>query len=105
MARRPVMTIPVDGDAELSAQSQDLSDELVAHYRQLLTTHTNEPNSGTGQVCGVARCPDWMNSYDALAAAHQLMATSPPPWEPFHPCQRTRVKPYPQPAPGLTRQT
>lgn len=63
----------------------ELSAELVAYHRQVLTTHATDPDSGTCPVCGVPRCPDWANSYDALATAHQLMTAAPPPWQPFRP--------------------
>jgi len=62
-----------------------LPDELVAYYRQVLDVHANSPAAGVCCVCGVPRCPDWTHAYDRLAAAHHLMSTDPPPWEPFRP--------------------
>jgi hypothetical protein len=61
----------------------DLTDEQVAHYRQVLATHTNRPELGGCPVCGVARCPEWTTAYDILAAAGQVMTAEPPPWRPF----------------------
>lgn len=66
----------------------ELSDELAAYYRQVLTAHATNPESGTCPVCNVPRCPDWRSAYDTLAAAHQLMSVEPPPWQPFQ--SRTR---------------
>jgi hypothetical protein len=68
----------------------DLSDELAAYHRQVLVTHATNPETGACRVCGVPRCPDWISAYDTLAAAHQLMATNPPPWEPFQPRAKPR---------------
>jgi hypothetical protein len=72
----------------MSDHAPDLSDELVAYHRQVLATHATKPEVGVCAVCGVPRCPDWTRAYDTLAAAHQVMTTSPPPWKPFHPGPR-----------------
>lgn len=69
----------------MSDEAQDLSDELVVCYRQVLVTHAAKADTGVCAVCGVPRCPDWINAYDTLAAAHQVMSDIPPPWEPFRP--------------------
>lgn len=53
----------------------ELSSDQVACYRQALDTHTTDPQSGVCKVCRVPRCPDWLDAYDKLAAAGQLMAT------------------------------
>ncbi len=74
-----------DAGLPMTDDIPELSDELVAYYRQVLTTHATKPDTGTCPVCGVPRCPDWTYAYDSLAAAHQVMSDSPPPWEPFHP--------------------
>jgi hypothetical protein len=59
--------------AAVTADEQDLSDELVAYYRRVLVTHgsTNEP--GVCPACDVARCRDWLDAYDRLAASNKLM--------------------------------
>jgi hypothetical protein len=69
----------------VSTDAQDLTDEQVAHYRQVLAAHAGKPELGGCPVCGVPRCPDWTTAYDMLAAAHQVMTESPPPWKPFRP--------------------
>jgi hypothetical protein len=69
----------------VTTDSADLTAEQVAYYRQVLVTHATKPETGACAVCGVPRCPDWMHAFDTLAAAHQAMAESPTPWEPFHP--------------------
>ena len=52
---------------------QTLSLERVAHLRQVLDIHANDPTSGTCQVCDIPSCQDWRYAYDQLAAAGQLM--------------------------------
>lgn len=52
----------------------ELTDELVAYYRQVLVTHAaTAETGGVCLVCGVLRCPDWVNASDKLAAAGQPM--------------------------------
>ena len=48
-----------------------LSSELVAYYRQVLDTHKPKDERRVCSVCKVARCPDWLDAYDKLAAALQ----------------------------------
>jgi hypothetical protein len=54
----------------------DVSPDLTAYYRQVLDTHRPEGKRRVCSVCDVARCPDWLDAYDKLAVAGQLMATS-----------------------------
>jgi hypothetical protein len=69
----------------MSSECFDLTDELVSHYRQVLLTHAATPESGGAcPVCGMVRCPDWLDAYDKLAAAGQPMG-APALWEPFVP--------------------
>jgi len=48
--------------------------EQVAYVREVLDTHANDPSSGKCRVCNLARCLDWRDAYDHLAAAGELMA-------------------------------
>ena len=57
-----------------------LTPELTAHYRQVLDTHRPKGERRICAICNVARCPDWLDAFDNLAAAGQLMAT-PDQWE------------------------
>jgi hypothetical protein len=65
-----------------------LSAEQVDYYRRVLVAHATTSERQACAVCGVPRCPDWLNAFDTLAAAHQVMTGSPTPWEPFHPGSR-----------------
>ncbi len=58
---------PGEADTELSA-------EQVAYYRQVLLTHGSVFGASNCSICGIARCPDWVDAYDKLAAAGQVMA-------------------------------
>ena len=51
----------------------DPSDELVDYYREILVTHGSVHGASMCHLCGVARCPDWVDAYDTLAAAGKLM--------------------------------
>lgn len=51
-----------------------LTPEQVAYYRQVLLTHGSVFGASNCKVCGVARCLDWVDAYDKLAAAGQVMA-------------------------------
>ena len=62
----------------------DMAPELVAYYRQVLLTHGSVFGASMCHICGVARCPDWVDAYDRLAAAGQLM-TDAPLWEAHRP--------------------
>jgi hypothetical protein len=73
----------------MTTSDNDLSADLVAHYRQVLVTHGPAHGAGTCTICGVARCRDWVDAYDKLAAANKVMSESPEPWEPF----RARLRP------------
>jgi hypothetical protein len=73
----------------LAQPDDDLPPEQVAYYREVLVTHGSIYGASMCSICGVARCPDWVDAYDRLAAAHQVMAKSPPPWEPL-PTRRQR---------------
>ncbi len=66
----------------MTDEPQDLSDELVAFYREVLITHGSVHGASNCQVCGVARCPDWVAAYDRLAAAGKPMAAEPV-WKPY----------------------
>jgi hypothetical protein len=72
----------------MTPDPQDLSDDLATYYRQVLVTHTTNAETKACPVCGVPRCPDWTSAFDTLAAAGQVMAASPTPWEPFRPRQK-----------------
>jgi hypothetical protein len=58
---------------------EELSDELAAYYRQVLITHGSVFGASICHICGVTRCPDWVDAYDKLAAG-RLMA-EPHLWE------------------------
>lgn len=52
-----------------------LSPGLTTYYRQVLDTHRPEGECRVCAICNVSRCPDWLDAYDRLAVAGQLMAT------------------------------
>ena len=58
----------------------ELTEDQVDHYQDVLIKHGSACGAGNCQICGVARCPDWVDAYDKLAAAHRLM-TDEPVWE------------------------
>lgn len=60
--------------------AEEMSAELVAYYRTVLATHATAAPSGVCAVCNVRRCPDWLDAFDKLASARQLMA-EPEQWE------------------------
>ena len=51
---------------------------------RVLITHGSVYGASNCTICGVARCPDWVNAYDRLAAAGLLM-TEAPVWESYKP--------------------
>jgi hypothetical protein len=57
----------------VTTEDHELSDELVVYYRQVLVTHGSVHGASICHICGVARCPDWVDAYDKLAAANKLM--------------------------------
>ena len=57
----------------MTPDPQDLSAELVAYYQGVLVTHGSVYGASNCSICGVARCPDWVDAYDRLAAANKLM--------------------------------
>jgi hypothetical protein len=63
-------------------EPSDLSDDLVAYYREMLGIHGFAYRTSVCRVCGIARCPDWIAAYDILAAAGKVM-TAEPAWEPY----------------------
>jgi len=58
----------------MSDEPQDLTDEQAAYYRQVLIAHGSVYGAGTCAICGVTRCPNWVDAYDRLAAAGRQMA-------------------------------
>jgi hypothetical protein len=60
----------------VTTDEQDISDELVAYYRQVLVTHGSVHGASMCHICGVARCPGWVDAYDRLVAANKLMSTA-----------------------------
>jgi hypothetical protein len=62
--------------------SEELSDKLVAYYREVLVTHGSVYGASNCAICGVSRCPDWVDAYDRLAAAG-LRMTEAPVWESY----------------------
>lgn len=51
-----------------------LSREYLVYYRDILTSHGNDPVRGECRICRRPGCPAWRNAYDHLAAAGELMA-------------------------------
>jgi hypothetical protein len=45
-------------------------------------THGSVYGASNCSICGVARCPDWVDAYDKLAVAGKLMG-EPQQWEPL----------------------
>ena len=69
----------------MTTDEQKLSDELVAYYRQVLATHGSVYGASICSICSVARCPDWLDAYDKLAAAGKAMTAEPQQWKPYTP--------------------
>jgi hypothetical protein len=67
--------------------TEELTEELAAYYREVLVTHGSAYGAGNCSICGVARCPDWVDAYDTLAAANKLMG-EPRQWEEHLPGRR-----------------
>jgi hypothetical protein len=55
------------------AEGYELSDEQVRHYRAVLVTHATDLETKVCAVCGVRRCQEWLDAFDKLAHAQQLM--------------------------------
>ena len=51
----------------------ELTDEQVDYYHDVLIRHGSVYGAGNCSLCGVSRCAHWVDAYDKLAAAHQLM--------------------------------
>src|SRR5947207_4830963 len=60
---------PSSGGTVMDAEPQDLTDEQVAYYQRVLLTHGSIHGASMCHICGVARCPDWVDAYDRLATA------------------------------------
>jgi len=74
----------------MTDEPSDLSDEMAAYYREVLVTHGSVHGASMCHICGVARCPDWVDAYDRLAAAGKLMS-EPDQWGgPLPPSRRSR---------------
>jgi hypothetical protein len=71
-----------DDDEPPDMTDEELSDELAAYYREVLLTHGSVYGASNCSICGVARCPDWVDAYDKLAVAGKLMG-EPQQWEPL----------------------
>lgn len=67
-------------DSNQAPPETELSPALVAYYRQIIDTHRTNTEHQVCNICGIARCPDWLDAYDKLAAAGELMA-DPEQWE------------------------
>ena len=63
----------VKGQLPMNAEPTDLTDEQVAAYRQVLVAHALDPELGVCRVCQVLRCEQWVDAFDKLALAKQLM--------------------------------
>ncbi len=72
----------------MTDEHPELSDEQAAYYREVLVAHGSVHGAGNCSVCGVARCPDWVDAFDKLAAAGMVMGEAPA-WEPYRPRRRS----------------
>lgn len=50
-----------------------LTEEEIDHLRDVLVEHGSVFGASHCVICGVARCPTWVDTYDQLAAAGVLM--------------------------------
>ena len=66
----------------MNDEPHDLSGELVTYYQGVLRTHGSIYGAGNCSICGVSRCPDWVDASDKLAAAHLLVSEAPT-WESY----------------------
>jgi hypothetical protein len=46
-----------------------LSTQLLAYYREMVTTHSDDPVAGVCVVCHVPRCEDWQFARERLLCA------------------------------------
>lgn len=49
-----------------------MSAQSLAHYRELLHTHTDDPVRQACPVCGEARCAEWRYAYERLVCAGEV---------------------------------
>jgi len=56
----------------LNDEAVDLTPEQIAHYREVLKAHGNTTPQGCS-ICHRARCQDFLNAFDVLAVAGELM--------------------------------
>ena len=69
----------------MTIDDADLSDELVAYYQRVLLTHGSVYGASMCHICGVARCADWVDAWDKLAAAGKAMTAEPQQWKSYTP--------------------
>ncbi|MGW0434018.1 hypothetical protein ACWDV4_15935 [Micromonospora sp. NPDC003197] len=55
-----------------AGQPAPISELMVAHYRDTMLAHADDPSLGACPRCLRTRCPDWWWAYERLAAAGRL---------------------------------
>ena len=53
-----------------------LSDRLTAYYRDVVTTHADDPVVGACLICRVSRCEDWRSAFERLAYSGERLTTA-----------------------------
>jgi hypothetical protein len=61
-------------DSRHSEPEAPLAPDVVAYYRRVLHSHSDDPDTGVCPVCQVARCADRRDAFDKLALAGEVMA-------------------------------
>ncbi|MEV1286925.1 hypothetical protein [Micromonospora sp. NPDC049679] len=59
-------------DGPFAGASTPMSDELVRHYRDTLTAHTDDATLGACPSCERSRCDEWRWAYEQLVTAGVL---------------------------------
>lgn len=57
-----------------------VSDELAAHYREMMVAHSDDPSSGACPHCDQSRCGQWRWAYERLVVAGRLADLPTGPW-------------------------
>jgi hypothetical protein len=55
----------------------ELTEDEIDQLRDVLVEHGSIFGAGNCQICGVARCPTWVDAFDRLAAADPLGHSAP----------------------------
>lgn len=68
---------PVTLSGPYSGDPVELSPDQMAHYRDLLAAHADDPLLGACPTCRQTRCREWRHAWVALTSAGELDPTLP----------------------------